>query len=53
VEVHAASGLAVHLLNRCVDPELLENQLAAIDSLLVDRMVRALVPDVDWDEFWK
>jgi hypothetical protein len=43
----ATHGLAIHLLQRCVDPADFEHELASMDSVLADRLANTLLEG--WD----
>jgi hypothetical protein len=43
------TGLAGHLLIRCVDPADLENELSRIDGFLVEWIADTLLDGIDWD----
>jgi hypothetical protein len=45
----ATHGLAIHLLQRCVDPADLEHELPSMDSVLADRLANTLLDGIDWD----
>jgi len=50
-EARATHGLAVHLLNWCVDPAQQIRELSAMDSVLADRLADQLLDGVDFDRF--
>jgi hypothetical protein len=48
-DIQGYHGLAIHWLQRCVDPADLEHELASMDSVLADRLANTLLDG--WDRF--